>query len=545
MAARNPEAAGQGPGVFSRKASGLLRVAGAWDTFIFNIGLVSVGIAIALNQYYGPSLYPGASIWGSTLLAGLGMLFVAGAFYYWSVTFPRSGGVYVSLSRTLSPALAFVLTLVETLILLYYGALATSLIVSVGISSFLGTVGSIAHNATMIAWGGDVVTPNGMFVCGTIILLLAGALLASGSRNYFYVQKIVFAVAIIGTGVTLAVLLLVSREGFVANFESLSGLKYDKVIDAAKAHGWVPAEMSWHQTVAFFVWPLLPLLGAIQSVGIGGEIKRVSRSQMFGMFGAVVASAIVIALTAALADKTFGYDFQGAIAFNSVSKVDGGSIEATMGASPWFTVLAGMATDSALLSALIMAGFVAWIWFWIPAELAYTTRTMIAWSFDRIAPEGLGHVSERFHTPVVAIGISTLGAILFMALIAYANIQLLTLIEVLLVVWGAAMVSAVIFPLMRPSLFSASPAAQSRFLGFPLLSLLGLISALFFALTIYLLWNDPNAAGPLISSERVTLEFWIVLGTIVVGAAWYAFIRAYRRNQGIDVSLAFKQIPIE
>ena len=60
------------PGVFSRPASGLIRVAGSWDVFIFNVGLVSVGIAIALNQYYGPSLYPGVAVWLSTLLATRG-----------------------------------------------------------------------------------------------------------------------------------------------------------------------------------------------------------------------------------------------------------------------------------------------------------------------------------------------------------------------------------------------------------------------------------------------------------------------------------------
>ena len=533
------------PGVFSRKASGLLRVAGAWDTFIFNIGLVSVGIAIALNQYYGPSLYPGAAIWLSTLIAGLGMLFVAGTFYFWSVIFPRSGGIYVSLSRTVSPALAFVLTLVETLILLYYGAFATSLLVSVGISSFFGTVGAIAHGPALIAFSRDVAAPNGMFICGTIILLLAGGLLASGSRNYFFVQKVVFVVALVGTAVTILVLLFGSRATFIANFEALSGLKYDQVIATAKSHGWMPADMSWGPTVGFLVFPLLPLLGAVQSVGIGGEIKRVNRSQMLGMFGAVIASAVVIALTAVLADKAFGSDFQGAIAFNSLSKIDGGSIEATVGASPWFTVLAGMLTDSVLLAAVIMAGFIAWIWFWIPAELAYTTRTMIAWSFDRIAPEGLGYVSDRFHTPVVAIGASTAAAIVFMALIAYANIQLLTLVEVLLVVWGAAMVCAVIFPFTQPSLFSTSPVSRSRIIGLPLVSVTGLIATLFFAYTIYLLWNDPNAAGPLIAPGKITLEFWIVLGTVVFGVLWYLFIRSYRRRQGIDIDLAFKQIPIE
>ena len=138
-------------------------------------------------------------------------------------------------------------------------------------------------------------------------------------------------------------------------------------------------------------------------------------------------------------------DFQAAIAFNSLSGVEGGSIEASIGAAPWFTVLAGILTDNMLLTAIIMAGFVAWIWFWVPAELAYTTRTMIAWSFDRTAPEWLGYVSNRVHTPVVAIGLSTAIAIFFMWLIAYAGIAFLTLVEVLLVIWGTAMISAVLF----------------------------------------------------------------------------------------------------
>jgi hypothetical protein len=43
----------------------------------------------------------------------------------------------------------------------------------------------------------------------------------------------------------------------------------------------------------------------------------------------------------------------------------------------------------------------------------------------------------------------------------------------------------------------------------------------------------------------VTTEFWIVLGTLVAATAWYVGNRIYRRSQGVDVDLAFKQIPIE
>ena len=138
-----------------------------------------------------------------------------------------------------------------------------------------------------------------------------------------------------------------------------------------------------------------------------------------------------------------------------------------------------------------------------------------------------------------------MGSIVFMWLIAYKAIAFLTLIEVLLVVWGAVMASAIIFPRTRRQFFDASPASRVTVAGIPLMSISGALSVAFFVYMIYLLWNDPIAAGPLINSDHVTKEFWIMLGVIVGGAVWYVGTLFYRRRQGIDLDLAFRQIPIE
>lgn len=543
---------GSDTGVFSRPASGLIRVAGSSDVFIFNVGLVSIGIAIAFNQLYGPSLYPGAAPWLSTLLAVAGMLFVAATFYSWSITFPRSGGVYVSLSRAVSPGVGFVLSLIETMILMYYAALAASLIVTVGLSSFFGTVGFLGQNETLVSWAASAASPSGIFWIGTAVLVLAGALLTSGTRRYFAVQKVLFAIAVLGTVVILLILVFGDTETFMSNFTAATGLTGDEVISAAESLGWAPAPFSFSASWAFLVWPLLPLLGAVQSVGIGGEIKSVRKTQLWGMIGAVIATGLVIALVDVLATKVFTYDFQGAIGYNSiVGLVDPStdawaySTESSIGASPWFTVLVGILADNILLVITVMATFVAWIWFWIPAEIAYTTRTMIAWSFDRIGPDRLGAVSKRFGTPVTAIWISTAGAVVFMWFIAYRAIALLTLIEALTIVWGTAMVAAVFFPWARKSLFQASPASEHRIAGVPLMSITGAVAAVFLGIVLVMLWNDEIAAGPLFSSAGVRGEFWLLLGLVVFGILWYLVIKAYRRRRGIDISLAFKQIPIE
>src|ERR1044071_7252973 len=308
-----PRDAGAPPtgGVFSRSASGLIRVAGSWDVFIFNVGHVTVGIAIAFNQYYGPSLYPGAEPAISTLLAALGMCFAAVTFYFWSTIFPRSGGVYVILSRTTHSSLAFLFSLLETVILLYYGALAASLLVQVGLGSFFATVGSIAGNDTLVGWAGDVTGARGTFWIGTGVLLLAGLLLATGTRRYFTVQRVVFVVAVVATAVTLLVMLFGSRSSFQSHLTDLTGLKYDDVISKAKDNGFVSTSgIDWGETFKFLVWPLLPLLGAIQSIGIGGEVKKVRTAQLFGMLGAVIFTGLLIALFALLSNKAFGYQFQ-------------------------------------------------------------------------------------------------------------------------------------------------------------------------------------------------------------------------------------------
>lgn len=541
-----------GSGVFSRPASGLIRVAGSMDVFIFNVGLVSVGIAIAFNQLYGPSLYPGAAPWLSTLLAVVGMLFVAGTFYAWSITFPRSGGVYVSLSRSVGPGAGFVLSLVETMILMYYAALASSLIVTVGLSSFFGTVGFIGESDLLISWASTTASPLGIFWIGSAVLILAAALLTSGTRRYFTTQKVLFAVAVVGTAVLALLLLFGNSQTFFENFERFTGLTEAQVISAAQDLGWASAPITLGASFAFLVWPLLPLLGSVQSIGIGGEIKSVRRTQLYGILGALVATGLVIAAFDILATRVFGYDFQGAIGFNSIvglfdpsTDAWAYSTESSIGASPWFTVLIGILADNILLVAIVMATFVAWIWFWIPAEIAYTTRTMIAWSFDRIAPDRLGEVSARFNTPTTAIWLSTAGAIVFMWFIAFRAIALLTLIEALTVVWGTAMVAAVFFPRTRKNLYEMSPVSEEKIGGVPWMSITGALGAIFLAAVLIMLWNDENAAGPLFTSDGVRGEFWLLVAVVVFGIAWYLGAKAYRRRQGIDISLAFKQIPIE
>jgi len=106
-------------------------------------------------------------------------------------------------------------------------------------------------------------------------------------------------------------------------------------------------------------------------------------------------------------------------------------------------------------------------------------------------------------------------------------------------------VAAVLFPITRKQMYEASPARNFKLAGLPIMPVAGAIAAVFFAVMFWLLWEDPNAAGPLIHPSKMPVEAWITLGALIVGTAWYVGAKRYRKRQGIDISLAFQQIPIE
>ena len=116
--------------LFTRKASGLVRVATGLDTFIFSIGLISVGAGIFTGLYFRAN-YPGADFVTATAISGVGSVFVALCFYFFSVVFPRSGGTFVFVSRTAGAALAFPLTFFEVIAFSFLGAVNSYFIVQV------------------------------------------------------------------------------------------------------------------------------------------------------------------------------------------------------------------------------------------------------------------------------------------------------------------------------------------------------------------------------------------------------------------------------
>ena len=171
----------------------------------------------------------------------------------------------------------------------------------------------------------------------------------------------------------------------------------------------------------------------------------------------------------------------------------------------------------------------------------FGVRAVVAWAFDRVAPAPLGEISEKRHTPVVAIWFCVVITVIFMALFVFTEFfsTIVILIEAAVLAWSIVLAAGIFFPYTRPEIYEKSPIANKKILGLPMLTVacaLGTAGAQFFFWT---LWADPVAAG------HDPLQLLLVFGVFVIGVVFYFVMKAIRKSQGIDVTLAFKEIPIE
>ena len=532
-----------GDRVFLRKASGLIKSASNTDVFIYDIGLVSIGLGLGFLLFYGPAVYLGGNLYVGTLIAGAAMLLVGLGMLAWTITIPRSGGIYNFGTRSMWPPLAFTLSFVEVTAWLFYGSFGAVYLVQLGIAPSVTAIGIITDKPGVESFGTDLAGEWGTFLIGSAALIIGAIILASGMRRFFFSQKVMFTIAVLGTLVFIGALIFTSRADFVSNWNSVMGDRlgvgndaYNGVIQAAQQAGWSDPGFDWKQTLLFSNWAFLPLIGAAFSISIGGEIKQVGRGQSLGIIGAITMSVLIWIISIALVYKTMGKDFLGAVTYSNLNGVEGAATPVT----PFPTLLTGLGTDSVVLTILIALGFIGWIWLWIPTQILYPTRALVAWSLDRVAPDTLGTVSERTHTPIPAILLCLAGGITFVGMLAFTSFfQLVIFIEVAVLAWALVLLAGVFFPYRRPDIYNKSPIANMKIGGLPVMSVacaLGAAAAFYYFFNLFF---DDFAAGHARHSMSVLIG-WFVGSFILYWIMWFI-----RRRQGVNVDLAFKEIPIE
>lgn len=221
-----------GERVFLRRASGLIKSASNTDVFVYDIGLVSIGLGLGFLLFFGPAVYLGGSLYVGTLLAGAAMLLVGLGMLTWTIVIPRSGGIYNFGTRSMWPPLAFTLSFVEVTAWLFYGSFGAVYLTQLGIAPAVTAVGILTDSSGVESFGTDLAGEWGTFLIGSGALIVGAIILASGMRRFFFTQKVMFAIAVLGTLVFLVTLIVTSRAEFVSNFNGVMGDRLDVGNDA-------------------------------------------------------------------------------------------------------------------------------------------------------------------------------------------------------------------------------------------------------------------------------------------------------------------------
>ncbi len=507
--------------VFVREATGLVKSASLLDALSLNISNMSIG---ALLGVMGLTLVllPSTSGVNLVMASVLGFLIAVPQIVVYTMMSsrqPRTGGDYVWVTRSLGgllgTSISFMGYTLETMA--YMALIVLSAVFAIGsVGLALGGQGFLG---LAVPSGTPGAQPLLQFAVGAAVF---AALIALNVFKPKAGYRLVSALTVFGVATTLvavATLLHAGRAGVESYVDGLgiSGVTYASL--ASKYTGPTfsfAATMSIMPLMAAFVYPWLNAAPAVAS-----EIKN-TRALKLSIPLAAATSFALLTLTLgtlyyvggqafinqALSNPTLVYDYS----FN------------------FWTLAMGVSGNQALAT-LIGLGWIVWNLGILAYGIIVVSRYLFAGAFDRFLPEKLSYVSPKWSSPLVAhladliITVTLVG----LAAVFYGGFSGL---------FGAIIASMIYFASVG---ISAAIYALRKETGAPRIVLVaaGAANAAVFLYITYQFLSAPTVWGITPLSEAY------VVGTFLAGAVIYNASKRIHMKRGINIALAYKEIPPE
>lgn len=496
------------------------------------VGLVTGGVPVLWVAIMYTA--PGASWPLAFLIAFIPTLAMAGLFTIIGVSMPRSGGDYVFTTRGLNPYVGF----------MNYWGVNIAYVLNVGIFGYYATeyfgyvlsgFGAFYGNQALVNLGAWLTTTYPSVALGFVVLLIISSLAIIRPR---YAWAWIFwsgVLSLICTVVMFAALANFNQASFAAAYNSFMGnsTAYNAVIQqgavTSPPNGMVFATAAALPFTWFaYTWYNLP-------ASWSGEVKHVKRSMPIAILLAMAVIAVFYMALSWLVTSAFGQPFLEN--WSSLAAAGTAPVPGIGGFIPFFALLVYKSTP------LYIVMFIA---LWLPTFFSLLplvisqTRYIFAMSFDRILPEKVATVSDRFHTPLVATILVTVGGMVGLSLMAILpNSGEFATATFAVFTFGFIIpaITGVIFPFRKKQIYEDTFVAKKKFI-LPLISWLGLGSALYL---IYSTWLAHQ------SGSLPTDSFSLTLYGVIYGAGLLVLVVGYLRTRakGLPLDLVFKEIPPE
>jgi APA family basic amino acid/polyamine antiporter len=531
------------PPVFAREATGLVREVSGRASFVADWMLVVGGYPVFILTYLGT--FPGANFILAFILGFLPMFALLGVYTLFGISMPRAGGDYIYTSRALNPVIGFVSSF----------AIAACYMVTNGIFTTLGTyylgyqlttVGIVDNNPTLLSLGGAITTPTYAFAIAVVILAISLGIAIIRPR---YAWSWIFwagLVAIICNIIMFAVLATINQSSFQVIFDNFiathsaaladngfyNATNYEQTIVAA---GWTPPSGLLAATLPAFPIALYTFAWSQFPTNWAGEIKSVKKNLPLVLLGGLLWILVYFVLLVQLGINSFGQPF---LTSWSILSTDPSYPLATTLSDyiPFFAYL--VYHNPIVLWIMFLALFIPVV-FEVPPLLMASVRYLFAFSFDRVLPAKLSVVNERTHTPiiatVIAFAVNIYGAV---AQAFYPASTPSLLVPMTVVAYLVVALAAIVFPFARRQIYDTSFVVKRKILGIPTITWLGIIS--FIGLAVGMYGIIASGFYPIEPPDYIFFVVAYGLGIIIYVAAYY-----FTKKSGLDLSLAFREIPPE
>lgn len=524
----------QEPKVFVRESTGLVKNVSFLDSISLNMSNMSIGPLFAtLAGSTVATMVIVPTVTGLNLVAASIIAFLLGVpqvivYTMMSRRFPRTGGDYVWLSRTFGgfwgSSLSFWgYTMETTAFLALVIILLDFAIGSVGVSMF--GIGATFYNNLFSV-------PITQFEVGALLFTVLIVINILKPKAGFTIVSVLTIFGIFTLLLAMGVLLSAGSTG-VANYVNSLGVTgayavktpsgLSLIVNGMNAYtpSGMPFDINLPNTI--FIMPVIfafvyPWLNAAPAVA--SEIKGKNALKWNVPISAVTAFVL---LTGALGVLYFvaGMPFINALFSNPVY--------ASYGVN-FFTLAMGVASNS-VLAWIIGIGWIAMQYGTIAYAVIVISRYLLAQSFDRFLPARVSYVSQRFGSPIVA-NLITYGAVMILLALAtyyYASYSAL---------FGAILASMIYFIFV--GLCAATHAFRKEHGSAKvLLATAGVLDAGVFSFISYQYLANRAFTG------INTLTETFLVATFVAGALIYLTSKWYNKKRGIDISLAYKELPPE
>jgi amino acid transporter len=462
---------------------------------------------------------------------------------------PRSGGDYVFVGRSIHPAIGFTssfnMFIYNTIV--GQGPMAGYL-TYYAVGPMLYVLGAMLNNPSLIQMGEATLTLPWSLIIILAVIVIYGIIFLFGLKTSIRLTVICVILAWICLVVAMVSLAMTSQADFIARFNqyayAISGKSdaYQYIVETAKGFGYATQT----QPYSYAIGDIMGLAGLVSmavswqwmAIYFAGEVKRAGEpNRQLLMISIPLASHLLgMALCTWLLINTAGGDFLNAYNYLSVNHPESLPFYVTGGGYVNFVMaMAASNVATALIITLTPLFSVLGILFCF----YFTTRIMFAWSFDRVFPSWISDINERFHSPVKAtivfIILNLIGGIIY----AVRPDLLLPLFAAAgsgsaIFAWVPISVTAILFPYIKRDIYAKAPLRNLNIAGIPLVSLFGVVGLVYCLYIAYSFWLATVFEG------RATIILVSATALII-----FYFAKWYRKRQGLDMSLIFKELPPE